>query len=169
DPDPLDCDSHGSHVSGIAAGNGVLGDGTPFAGPYDQSFDPNVFRVAPGVAPTASLYALKIFGCGGGTRLFADALERAVDPDQNGDLSDRLDVVNASLGTAYGSESTFEAEVVANLTAAGTLLVAAAGNEGSSFFALGSPGSYPQVLAVAATEDTTFITLHVTTPAAVAG
>jgi subtilisin family serine protease len=168
DPDPLDCDSHGTHVAGIAAGNGVLADGTPYAGPYDQGLDPAPFRVSPGVAPRAALYALKIFGCSGGTLLFAEALERAVDPDENGDLSDRLDVVNASLGTAYGNESAFEAEMVHDLTAAGTLLVAAAGNEGNSFFALGSPSSYAQALSVAATFDTDFVTVHASTPPEVA-
>ncbi len=35
DPNPLDCNGHGSHVAGTAAGFGVKSDGTTYAGPYD--------------------------------------------------------------------------------------------------------------------------------------
>ncbi len=37
DPNPLDCNGHGSHVSGTAAGFGVANDGTTYHGPYDQA------------------------------------------------------------------------------------------------------------------------------------
>jgi subtilisin family serine protease len=103
DDDPIDCGGHGSHVAGIAAGSGVLSDGTPYTGTYDMSFDISQFRVAPGVAPLADLYSLKVFGCDGSTRLVAEALEWAADPNDDGDFSDRLDVVNASLGSPYGN------------------------------------------------------------------
>lgn len=169
DPDPLDCDGHGSHVAGIAAGNGVLVDGTPFLGPYEQSFDPSAFRVAPGVAPKASLYALKVFGCNGSTTVLASALERAVDPDMDGDMSDRLDVLNASLGSSYGLQSPFNGELVKNLTAVGSLLVVAGGNEGATFFVAGGPSTFPQALAVAASVDSLWTTLVVHGPAVVAG
>src|SRR5690606_16023058 len=104
--DPLDCRNgdaaqHGTHVTGIAGGNGVLTDGTSFFGPYNASFDPSTFRVAPGVAPEAELYALKVFGCSGGTTLLLQAFEWAVDPNGDNDLSDRLDVVNLSLGSTF--------------------------------------------------------------------
>jgi minor extracellular serine protease Vpr len=36
DPNPLDCNGHGSHVAGTVAGYGVLADGTTYHGPYDQ-------------------------------------------------------------------------------------------------------------------------------------
>ena len=35
DSNPLDCNGHGSHVAGTAAGFGVLADGSTFHGPYN--------------------------------------------------------------------------------------------------------------------------------------
>ncbi|MEZ4438180.1 MAG: S8 family serine peptidase [Polyangiaceae bacterium] len=169
DPDPLDCDGHGTHVAGIAAGGGVTDSGAPYTGPYDLSFQPSAFRVAPGVAPLADIYILKVFGCSGGTTVLAEALERAVDPDEDGDLADRLDVVNASLGSAYGIASPLQESLVANFATAGGLLVVANGNDGASFFTTGSPASYPQVLAVGASRSSLWVTLEVSAPPAVAG
>jgi MYXO-CTERM domain-containing protein len=168
DADPLDCTQpenseiaggHGTHVAGIAAGNGVLQSGQAFAGPYDQSLDPAAFRVYPGVAPAASLLAFKVFGCDGSTNMLAAALDRAADPNQDGDFSDRVDVVNASLGTSYGLGSPTNDELIQNLTNVGTLMVVAAGNSGQSFFCMGAPGSAPEVLSVAASADNQFMTL----------
>ena len=178
DEDPLDCfqpqsqnvsGGHGTHVAGIAAGNGVLLDGSPYDGPYDQTLDPFGFRVFPGVAPRASLFALKIFGCNGSTDMLASALELAADPNQDGDFTDRLDVVNASLGSSFGLSSGAEAEAVANLTSVGTLMVVASGNAGGVFYIAGSPGIYPQVLSVAASSDADYRTVTVDSPASVAG
>lgn len=173
DPDPLDCATtfgeqisggHGTHVAGIAAGAGVLADGSTFDGPYDASLDLAGFRVAPGVAPRAKLFALKIFGCEGSTSLLASALDRAADPNDDGSFEDRLDVVNASLGTGYGLGTSTVGEMITELTSVGTLVVAAAGNDRQNFFAVGSPSTYPEVLSVAGTSDNAFITLRVTTP-----
>ncbi len=95
DPNPLDCEGHGSHVAGTAAGFGVTSVGATFAGPYDAS-TPNVsFRIGPGVAPLAELYAVRVLSCAGGTDVIVDALDWAV---QNG-----MDVVNMSLGADYGT------------------------------------------------------------------
>lgn len=154
DPDPLDCGGHGTHVAGIAAGTGVLSSGTSYPGPYNVSLDFGSFTIAPGVAPRASLYALKVFGCANAeTELLAAALERAADPDEDGDLSDRLDVVNASLGIQFSTGTPLEAEAVASLTAAGTLFVSGTGNDGTyrAYFTTAAPASYPEALSVAAT------------------
>jgi subtilisin family serine protease len=177
DPDPLDClqpgyggiGGHGTHVSGIVAGEGVLTDGSTYTGPYNESLDPNAFNVFPGIAPRAKLYAFKIFGCTGSTAELDQALERAADPNQDGDLSDHVDVVNASLGTSYGPVSDTEEQVVQNLEKAGTLLVVAAGNDGNAFFATGSPAVYPEVLSVAASQASSYLALTIDSPSAIAG
>ena len=66
DVDPLACGEHGTHVSGTAAGYGVLADGTTYAGGYDTaSLTGQTFKVAPGSAPLARLYMYKVFGCKG--------------------------------------------------------------------------------------------------------
>lgn len=179
DADPLDCATvqgtnisggHGTHVAGIVAGNGVLSDGTAYPGPYLASFDPLMFRIGPGMAPEASLYALKVFGCEGGTNMVASALEWAADPNDDGDLSDRVDVVNMSLGSSYAIATPVDKKQVENLTKLGTLVVVAAGNDGDVFFAAGSPATYTESVAIAATTDSqTFLGMEVLSPASVQG
>ena len=169
DPDPLDCGYHGSHVAGIAAGGGVALDGEAFSGSYAQSFAPWTFRVVPGVAPRASLYALKVFGCQGSTQLLPEALERAADPDEDGSFDDHLDVVNASLGSSYGVNTQVYRDMADNLAAVGTLFVVAAGNEGATFFVAGSPATLPSTLSVAASVDSAAVTLAVSSPPSAAG
>ncbi|HJN90082.1 MAG TPA: S8 family serine peptidase [Verrucomicrobiota bacterium] len=137
DDDPLDCEqnSHGSHVAGIAGGIGVLTNGVPYTGGYGVPLDMGKFLAGPGVAPEAKLYALKVFGCSGTTGLSVDAMEWAADPDADGDLADRLDVVNLSLGSAYAHPG-FENNVAARLSKLGCAVVRAAGNSGNNFYAL---------------------------------
>ena len=137
DSDPLDCEenNHGSHVAGIAAGMGVLTNGVPYSGGYGEELNMDKFLIGPGVAPEANLYALKVFGCKGTTGLSVDAMEWAADPDADGDLSDRLDVVNLSLGNSY-THPEFENNAVARLFKLGCIVVRAAGNSGNNFYAL---------------------------------
>ena len=155
DSDPLDCNGHGTHVSGSAAGQGVLaGDG--FGGPYTEDLDLGQFDVAPGVAPGAELHALKVFGCRGASLLVMAALEYAVDPNGDGDFSDRLDVVNLSVGVAFANgidSSETEVGIIKNLADMGTSVVAAAGNNGNTFYAVAAPGMAPSAISVAALDD----------------
>jgi hypothetical protein len=65
---PLDCYGHGSHVAGTAAGYGVTSTGATYNGPYNSSiYSTTTFRIGPGVAPKADLYAIRVFGCEGST------------------------------------------------------------------------------------------------------
>ncbi|MCA2961253.1 MAG: S8 family serine peptidase [Silvanigrellales bacterium] len=138
DADPLDEGFHGTHVAALAAGVSVPGKG--FAG---------------GVAPEASLFAIKIFGREGGTsdEVILAALETAADPDGNGFADDALPIVNFSLGSRYGTPSNVHARAVRTLSRAGTLVVAAVGNDGSTPFVVGSPATVEDALAVAASVD----------------
>ena len=139
DPDPYDCYAHGTHVAGTAAGYGVDRDGFTYRGPYTEALDLDEMIVAPGVAPEAQLYALKVFGCTGATELTDLAIEWAVDPNGDGDFSDRVDVINLSLGAAYGTRTDTTALAADRAAAAGVVVVASAGNSGSNYFVTGSP------------------------------
>jgi subtilisin family serine protease len=153
DPDPLDCNGHGTHVAGTLAGFGVNGDGTTFRGPYTIGLNFNAFSIGPGVAPEAQLYALKVFGCSGATELLTLAIERAVDPNGDSDPSDHLDVLNISLGSPFGGDDDPDAVAVNNAVRAGVVVVTAAGDTGNSFYATDSPASAQLAIAVGASYD----------------
>jgi subtilisin family serine protease/5-hydroxyisourate hydrolase-like protein (transthyretin family) len=132
DDDPMDDDTaygHGTHVAGIVAaednGEGVVG-----------------------VAPEASLYALKALNSEG-VGYVSDvvlAIQWATDPNGNGYAEDRLDIINMSLG---GRKNIF-LEWACNLAYLdGLLLVAAAGNGGAVIY----PAAYSSVVAVSATDE----------------
>ncbi|MFI5647025.1 S8 family serine peptidase [Kitasatospora sp. NPDC051705] len=152
---PIDCDrnGHGTHVAGTAAGYGVTADGRPYTGPYRPGLDPAGFRIGPGAAPGAQLYAIRVFGCAGSTDRLAQALDLAADPNGDGDLTDRLDVVNLSLGSHFGNPDDTDALAVDRLAALGTVVVAAAGNDGDVYGVGGSPGTAARAVAVAASVD----------------
>ena len=150
DPDPMDCYSHGTGVAAIAAGYGVNADGSTYAGPFDRSVDLAALRIAPGVAPHASVYALKVFGCRGSSEVVDQAIEWAVDPNGDGDLSDRVDVINLSLGSPYGALDDTTTLAAENAAAAGVVVVASAGNSGDTTYVVGSPSVGGQTISVAA-------------------
>lgn len=137
DANPLDEMGHGSHVAGTVAG---LGDGV-------YSYD--------GIAPEVQLYALKVFGANGGTsdEVVIAALEYAADPNGDGNIDDRLDVVNLSLGSSYGSPRNMYNLAIKNLTLGGTVVVASAGNSGDTSYIVGAPGITDEALSVAASVD----------------
>ncbi len=171
DADPLDCNGHGSHVAGTAGGLGVNADGTTFLGPYDNSTVFSSFLIGPGVAPRADIYALKIFGCTGGTNLTTQAINFAVDPNGDGDPSDHLDVINMSLGSNFGTATDASAAASSNAALAGVIVVAAAGNAGDTHYIMSSPASSTRAIAVGNIVDwgVTSALLPVNSPAAIAG
>ena len=83
------------------------------------------------------------------------ALERAVDPDADGDVEDRVSVALVGLNSPYSSfADSPEARAAAAATAAGTLVVAPAGHDGprprgARFGTIGSPGGAALVVAAA--------------------
>jgi serine protease len=115
---------HGSHVAGTVA-----------------ALDNDVGVV--GVSPGADLFVVKVFGddCGWSyASELADAVRRCADADAK--------VVNMSLGGRTPSE--LERDAFEAAWAKGLLLVAAAGNSGST--ELQYPASYPSVLSVGAVD-----------------
>jgi subtilisin family serine protease len=111
-----DTHGHGTHVSGIAAGDGSAGDT-----PYRYS----------GVAPAADILVVK-----GGNGSFSN--NNIVDGVswlmQEADRQGKPIVVNLSLGGQYGPHDgtlLFE-QALTNLTGPGKLLVVASGNEGAN-------------------------------------
>jgi uncharacterized repeat protein (TIGR01451 family) len=172
DPNPMDCGGHGSHVAGTVGAFGMNADGTTFAGPYDA--DPSTYAplgIGPGVAPRATLYALRVFGCSGATGLTTQAIDWAMDPDGDDDFSDHLDVVNMSLGSRFGSALTATAVASDNAALAGVIVVSSAGNEGETYFVTGSPGTGSRVISTASSLDDEIgvASVRVNVPPAIAG
>ena len=124
DADPLDCNGHGTRVAAAIAGRGVAVDRA--RGGSDAGQVPAT-DLPPGIAPQASLYAFKVFGCTGATDAVIPSLDRALDPDQDGNLSDRLDVVDLSLTSSTAALDDPETQVLDVLARFGVLPVVAAG------------------------------------------
>ncbi len=148
DNDPMDCEGHGTHTAGTAAGQGVDSAGNAYNGPYDNSVAFNTFKVAPGAAPTASLLAYKVFGCAGGVdnAVLLDALNRAVAAGAN--------VINMSLGSEWGRNDDPDSVAADNAVAAGAVVVISAGNAGHQPYLVGGPSTGDRVMSVAAVDAT---------------
>jgi subtilisin family serine protease len=165
DSNPLDCSGHGSHVAGIAAGYGTnASDGTTYPhadsdytslGALSTSAYQALFRIGPGMAPHATLYAYKVFGCGENatTDVVAKAIDTAVDPNNDGDPSDGASVINMSLGADYSSAIDGDS-IAANIASRkGVVVVAAAGNGGDEYDISGAPGNAQRAISVANSVD----------------
>jgi subtilisin family serine protease len=149
DPDPIDFDGHGTHVADIIGGKN-------------------------GVAPGVELYAVKVCspvaGCPGSALI--QGLEFALDPNGDGDLSDRVDIINISLGSEYGHPFDDDVSVaVDNATRLGVLTVAPSGNFGDKPYVTDTPGAAETALSVAATHapSATMLAMNVVQPAPNAG
>ncbi len=171
DANPQDCEGHGTHVAGTAAGRGVLADGSTYDGPYDTTTAGRDLEIGPGMAPGADLLAYRVFGCTGGTLFAAAAVDLATDPDGDGDFSDAADVVNLSLGLDFGNLLDADSLVADEASRLGVTVVAANGNAGDLTQAGGSPGAAVRTLAVASSTDPVSVVdgLVVTDPEALAG
>ncbi|HEX6095581.1 MAG TPA: S8 family serine peptidase [Thermoanaerobaculia bacterium] len=130
DADPMDDSGHGTHVAGIVAANAP-----------DLS----------GVAPDASLVAYKVLNAGGSgwTSDILAGIERTVDPNGDGDLSDHAAVANMSLGGPGYSDDAMS-RAVDSAVSAGVVFVVAAGNLGN-FQSVSSPGTAEAAITVGAT------------------
>lgn len=120
--DFTDDNGHGSHVSGtIAAVDDKKG--------------------VVGVAPKVDLYGVKVLDANG-SGTFDDVIagmQWAVD--------NKMEIVSMSLGASQGNQSL--TDMVAAMTKAGVILIAAAGNSGGS---VGFPAACPGAIAIAASD-----------------
>jgi hypothetical protein len=136
DPDPIAAPDattfggHGTHVADIIAGK-------------------------LGVAPGAQVYALKACSapatsCSGEALILA--MEFALDPNGDGNIDDRVDIINMSLGSTYGQPFDDDLSLaVDNASLVGVLTVASAGNSADKQFITGSPAAASSALSVAQT------------------
>ena len=124
DPDPIDAGtSHGTHVSHSVSG----------------------------IAPNVELYAYSV--CAGGCPGLAQfmALEASMDPNGDGDISDRVDVINMSLGGVYGDIASDGVGLAINQAVKlGTTVVISAGNDNAYPFIVGGPSTTEHALSVGA-------------------
>jgi subtilisin family serine protease len=143
--DPGRLETHGTRMAGLLVGaNGVAG--------------------LSGAAPGARLLPIRVLGwqrtgsggyavLGRGDQLIA-GLERAVDPDGDGDVEDAAEVALAAVVEPYAAfPDSPESRAVAGASTLGTLVVAPSGNDGRggiSFGSIAAPGGAPQALAVGA-------------------
>ena len=132
--DQMDDHGHGTHVAGIAAGNGAL----------------------KGVAPDAKIIAYDVFEDIGGGRVGAysnniiAAIERAIDPNQDGLTDDHADIISMSLG-GYGNPDDPQSQAVDLAVENGVVVVISAGNSGPARGTIGSPGTARKSITVGAT------------------
>jgi subtilisin family serine protease len=132
DNDPFDDNGHGTHVAGIIAGDST---------------------VITGIAPDATLMAFKVLrASGSGTESdVIAAIERATDPNGDGDTSDHVDVANLSLGGAGGPDDP-GSRAIDNATRLGVVFCIAAGNSGR-YHGVSSPGTARSAITVGAVDD----------------
>jgi minor extracellular serine protease Vpr len=128
DPDPDDCQGHGTHVAGIVGASGAI----------------------TGVAPGVDFGAYRVFGCNGSTTadIMLAAMERA--------LADDMDILNMSIGSAFMTWPQYPTAAGADrLVNKGMVVVASIGNSGADgVYSAGAPGVGRKVIGVASLDNT---------------
>ncbi|WP_409424306.1 S8 family serine peptidase [Pseudoalteromonas sp. RW-H-Ap-1] len=125
-----------------------------------------------GIAPDVELYVYSVCGGGCPSAAQAAALEAAMDPNGDGDISDRVDVMNMSLGGEYGDTYTGGGAqyLIQRAVDLGVNMVISAGNDGDHPFRIGGPSTTPNALSVGAmTHPTTEVGVATGTVAGVEG
>ena len=139
DSDPFDDHGHGTHVAATAAGLGISRDR---AGRE---------LLLPGVAPGATIYAFKVLsksGAGDDASVLG-GIERCIDPNNDRNFEDHLDVCSMSLGGSGSPDDPLSAAVDHGV-AVGSVFTIAAGNEGPEDRTIGSPGTARDAITVTA-------------------
>lgn len=132
DYDYMDEREHGTHVAGIVGATG-----------------PDV----KGVAPDAEIRGYRVcsgYGCP--TSNIMGAIDRAMDPDQDGDPSDHVDILQMSIGGA-GYPSDPMSQALNDAFEVGVVPVISAGNSGSASETVSNPATARKALAVGSVND----------------
>ena len=150
DPNPIDLEGHGTHVSDIIGGRSA--DGTHL-----------------GIAPGVDLYGVKVCSAVStscSNIAILQGIDWALDPNGDGDIRDAVDLINLSLGSDYGQPEDDSTLAVNEAAKLGVTVVASAGNGGDQPFKVGSPSTAPRVISVAQTAlpDDSSIPIQVTSP-----
>jgi subtilisin family serine protease len=178
DPDPVDCrgNGHGTATASIAAGIGVNFNGAAYTGAYDQNINFSSFRIGPGVAPKANLFAIRVFGCNAASAasnaVVTQAIDRALDPNQDGNFSDRARVVILPGGGPFTTlPNSPVIAAINNGAAANVIYVGALGNGGDTHLAAGGPALAEGALGVVANADNGLFAqnIRVNSPGNIAG
>ncbi|WP_440054656.1 S8 family serine peptidase [Pseudoalteromonas sp. T1lg65] len=105
-----------------------------------------------GIAPGVELYVYSVCGENCPFEAQIAALESAMDPNGDGDISDRVDVINMSLGGEFGSTERLSGTqyLIHQAAKLGTNVVVSAGNDGDHPFRVGGPSTTPNALSVGA-------------------
>lgn len=133
-PEPYDDHGHGTHTAGTIVGGSARAQ-------------------AIGVAPGAKLLAAKVMGgdgVGSGSAIL-DAAQWMADPDGNAATPDQPAVINNSWGSGDPSDTWFR-PIARRWRALGIIGVFSAGNSGPDPSSVESPASYPESIAVGATD-----------------
>ena len=105
-----------------------------------------------GIAPDTSFYAYTVCttSCPGVAQI--RALEAAMDPNGDGNLEDRVDIINMSLGGQFGSTQNTSGTqfLIHRAVNLGVNVVISAGNDGNIPFRVGGPSTTPNALSVGA-------------------
>ncbi|MDX1539318.1 S8 family serine peptidase [Arsukibacterium sp.] len=123
--------------------------------PANEGHGTSVANSVNGIAPDVDFYGYKVcapapVNCTGLAQV--NALEAAMDPNGDGNLADRVDIVNMSLGGDFGSTQTQSGSqfLIQRAVELGVNMVISAGNDGNVPFIVGGPSTTPNALSVGA-------------------
>jgi minor extracellular serine protease Vpr len=163
DNDPAPCDPNVADQRALQPGGGTsaAAHGTHVAGIVGADGRSDPADLVTGVAPGATLYAYRVFGCNGSTSsdVMAAAMERAA--------ADGVHALNMSIGAAFFNFPNYPTAVAAdNLVDSGTVVVASIGNSGDNgLWAVGAPGVGNKVIGVASVDNIkTFLPYFLASP-----
>ena len=148
--DPAEIERHGTELAGILAGSDGPG------GLHGVAPEATILPIRVAGWQTASSGRQLVFGR---TDQLIAGLERAVDPNGDGDCHDAVRVALVGLAEPYAAFTDGpESQAVAGALALDTLVVTPAGNDGAAgpgFGSIAGPAASPGALAVAATDPRT--------------